>query len=409
MLEILNNEDRLISLQSDLIIAEILLSDKLIIKNAQQSSSGFFGSIIDGVKSFFSSAIPGETTAEKVLNFIAPGAIYTTLSAMGFGGKLTKILTLAMTVFHIDIPAIFSEIYSKIKSLISGDKKTTSDAVNSIVSAAVSSNMGQISSQEDSTLEQKFKEEVAKLSTGKSYNTSKKNIIKNSYIDFDQLPSKISERKKIRTAKIIRSLLDRNDYLFIKESGWGIANQKATGGILSQLLGFVFSSILASAGFLIAGDAINSMMGRSSALTGTLSNGKPVAGTGKSDAPTAPVATAKKSVKNVKYLSPSYREENYNTSEMWILNVPVDRWSISNMLIGFANEVYSNLKDKTNEMMSSSYFNLLVQKIFNENSEREGSQMLIIPSGFHSKRDLVDFFIDDININTNINNQQTTI
>lgn len=400
--EDLSEEDRLVSLQTDLIIAEILLSDKLIIKNAQSNVSGFAGTIIDGIKSFISS-IPGETTSDRVLNFIAPGLIYTTLSRMGFGGKLTKLLILAMSIFHIDVSKIFSEIYDKIKSLISGDKKTTSDEVNSIVSAAVQNNTNEISSEEDASIEKKFKEEVAKLG---SSNKLQNNIIKK--YSSHSLENKESVRKQIRTAKIIRSLLDRNDYLFIKESGWGIISQGKTATLLTKILGFVFSSILAATGFLVVGDVFNTIIGRSSGLTRTLSDGKPISGTGKSDDPkeNTPVSQStpsKKSVKNVKYLSPSYKEESYNTSEMWALAVPVNKYSISNMLIHFANEVYSNLKDKTNEIMSSSYFNLLVEKIFNENIEREGANILIIPASFHSKRDLVDFFIDDINLNNKEN------
>ena len=123
-----------ISLYSEALLFEQLSSNNnFIVKNAAVTADD----IVSKVTNFFSSKVTAGDS-EGFLNFIAPGAIFTTFSALGMpwiGG----FIALATETFKIDISGILSSIYDSIKEIVNSGEQTTSSEVDGIVENAVKS------------------------------------------------------------------------------------------------------------------------------------------------------------------------------------------------------------------------------------------------------------------------------
>ena len=70
--------------------------------------------------------------------------------------------------------------------------------------------------------------------------------------------------------------------------------------------------------------------------------------------------------------------------------------NIENIVIQFAKDVYSGLDGKENAIRSTPGFQMIVHKISWYNSDNKGSALTFIPPNWSSKKQLVDYFIDDV-------------
>lgn len=350
-----------ISFYVDCLIVEAILSDDLV-KNAEP---GVVSGLIDKVKEYFSAHVNPQDKVGSVLNMIAPGAIAMTLGALGFGW-LGTLIGLAMNIFHIDVGGILTSIYGKLKGLLSGGS-TTSSKIEAAVKESVDSHVTEPTEAEAIEAEKKLKEKSASM--------------------------------RIREAKLIKiAMIDYRQNKLTKEAGLldiFSGRKSKIASTLVQIFGWIFKVAFASAGLLVAGDVVNGMLGRSSALTGTMHAGKP---------DDMPEQTEKEIVTPVvratqtKFkLNPGYHEENNNVgNSYWDEAIMADENSITQMLIKFANEVYGGLQGASALITSSSGLKSLLSEFRHINRDSWGSNVVIIPRKYHSKRQLVDVFIDEV-------------
>lgn len=349
----LSRKNTEISLYVDALVIQAAFGNEVITKEAE---GGYVASLVSLVKDYVSAHIKPEDKVGSVINLLAPGAFSTLLSALFPSLKwLGIIFGLAMNMFHVDVASILRSIGSEIKSLISGGKEVSSDQVDNIVEAQFAS------------VPKATKEEAEQF-------------IK---------PASV----QIREAKLFRlALIDANDK-FVKNAGLidfvtsFIFGKSKTVTLLSKAIGWIIKIILASAGLMVAGDAANALLGRSSAFTGTLQDGKPT------ESQTAVVTSKQTRFK----VGPSYSDTAKNTrSSTWVESVSPSSNNIKNMVLDFMEEVYPETKDFNNEAMSTPGFKVIVDEILDYNEANQNRQMTYIPKAFDTKKRLVDMFIDQV-------------
>jgi hypothetical protein len=324
-----------------LIVAEF--SKPTFTKNAEN----FASSLINAAKSYFESKIDQNDKTGSVLNLLAPGVISVTLSALGLG-KIGTLLGLAASVFHIDVKSIFSSIYEKIKEAVSNGP-TTSENVHNIVVSTIQQNTSPATEQEAN--------------------------------DFFNKQSFDKTLREIHLLKLAANT--KNAGLFDVFSS---KKSKVT-NYLGLVLSWVFRIALASAGLIVAGDAINKVLNRPNSFDNTIQNGKPV----ETEKPKV-VSTSQNKFK----VKSSYTDKSLNSNSNWIEKIPNNTSSIENLVLSFANEVYENLEDKTSLIKSLPAFQAVVDKIEWLNHSSPGAPLVFIPKLFDSKKKLVDWFIDDL-------------
>lgn len=324
----------------DSLLAQAFFEDSLI-KNAQSS---FVSDLINKVKDYFSSKVDPNDQVGSILNLIAPGAISVAFSALGLG-KLGSLIGLAMSVFHVDVKGILTSIYDRVKALISSGQKTTSEAIHNAVMSGVQEHSTPATQQE---AEEFFKKQ-----------------------SFDQA---------LRDIYLTKFALDKSAGMFDLFS----SRKNKTLALLGNILSWIFRIALASAGLVVAGDAINKFFDRPNSFDNTIQNGKP----------TVPPTVNKN--QNKFKVNPSYTNTILNSSSSWTEKIPNNKQAIETMLIDFANEVYDGLSDQTQKIKSSPAFQEIVDKIEWFNHTSPGAPLVFIPKMFTSKKNLVDLFIDDI-------------
>ena len=134
----------------------------------------------------------------------------------------------------------------------------------------------------------------------------------------------------------------------------------------------------------VAGDVINKFMGRPNALDNTVQQGKPVES----------IPAPKHVSTQTKFpVQPGYHEEH---AAGWAENVPNNASAIEGMLIGFAKQVYKGLDGLESNIKSTVGFQVIRDRIVNYNLSSEGDPVVYIPNYFTSKKQIVDYFIDDV-------------
>lgn len=352
--------DRDISFYTDCLVVETILSDEKLYKQA--SAGGLVMSLIDKVKGYVSGHIDPNDKAGSLINILGPGVIFTAFRAFGFGW-LGLLVSLAMRVFNIDVAGAISSIWDKLKGMISGDKQVTSAQVDSVVQSAMQDHV------KPATQDEADKAEA--------------------------LLKKSSYEQMMRDARFVKlTLIEYAEGGITKEAGFldmFSSRKMKTGSILTRVLGWIFKIALASAGLMVAGDVVNKFLGRPNALDGTMQGGKPVPQSDSGAAPASPPTTQTKFK-----MKSSYRPERNNTAMAWTENVPDNESSIGQMLTGFAKDVYDGLDGKESIIAGTAGFQAIVDRIAFYNRSTKNSPVLFIPPEFKSKKQMVDYFIDDV-------------
>lgn len=350
-----------ISFYVDTMIVETLLSDPGLSKTAQ--AQNILSDIAGKVSHYFENHIRPDDKAGSLLDLFAPGLVWVTLRAIGLPWWFTTLLSLAMDVFHIDVRKIMSSIYSKLKSLLSGNKEVSSSQIDSIVSSSVQENASPATQEEADQVEQM-------ISKSYSVRLREAKLLKLAMIEYHKMKSEGQAKSKFFS-------------LF--------SNRKAgTVSSLTSVLSWIIKIALASAGLLVAGDVVNKFLGRPNALDNTIQKGKPV----EKQETVAPVVVSKQT----KFpLNPAYHEENLNSAASpWIENVTNNKESIEEMLVNFAKEVYQGLDGHEADIKASPRFQSIADSIVWYNHTSAGGPIVFIPKMFTSKKRLVDYFIDDV-------------
>jgi len=349
-----------ISFYTDTLIAQIVLQDKVAIEKT--AADGIISSLIQKVKEYVSNHIDPNNRAGSVLNILAPGAIAMTFSAMGLGW-LGTLIGLATRVFNINVGEILGSIWNKLKSTIAWDKPTSSDQVDSIVNSSIQEHVQPPTTEEA--------ERAIKLMTSKNATQAIKDarLIRLSMIEYENV--------------YIYKTADKGDFLSMFSS-----RKSKTVSILRRVLSWIFKVALASAGLMVAGDAVNKFLGRPNAFDGTIQQGKPV------EQATTPIHTSSQKKFPIK---PTYKSEVRNVGDdNWIENIPNNSSAITTMLVNFAKEVYDGLDGKESLITSSSGFNIVRDRIVWYNRNSAGAPFIVIPKYFRSKKHIVDYFIDEV-------------
>jgi hypothetical protein len=190
-------------------------------------------------------------------------------------------------------------------------------------------------------------------------------------------------------AKLIRlALIDYEDHSMrlTKNAFLGIGEynkSKSQGSsLLAKIFGWIVKIALFSAGLMVAGDIVNAVLGRPNALSGTYQEGK--------DSPAAPSAPVGHKSTQTKF--PAKSDAPLPFSWPLVNNVG----NIENMLIQFTKDTYSGLDGKEDIIRNTPAFQAVRDNINWFNVHNEGSASIFIPKTYTSKKQLVDYFIDDV-------------
>lgn len=345
----------------DTMIVETLLSDEGLSKTAQ--AGNIISNLVEKVKGYFGSHIRPDDKAGSLLDLLAPGAISIAFKAMGFGW-LGILLGLAMRVFNINVSGILGSIYEKIKSALGGGKQMTSSEVDGIVSSSVQEHT------KPATEEEANKASEALGATSSQLLRDAK-FLKLAMIEFEKSNMEMTKE----AAPSLLSLFS--------------SRKSTTANLLTRVLGWIFKIAIASAGLMVAGDVINKFLGRPNALDGSIQQGRP---TGQTSAPPAASAVTQTRFK----VNPSYRNEQRNVSDTWIESVPNSESSIELMLVNFAKQVYQGLDGLEAYIRTAPGFQAVKDRIVTYNRLSQGDNFIFIPNYFTSRKQIVDFFIDDV-------------
>lgn len=345
-----------ISFYVDCLIVEALSQEHL----TKQAEGGMIMALIDKVKDYANAHIEQNNKVSSVLTILAPGTISIMFKAMGLGW-LGALLGLAITVFHIDVGGMLTSIYNSVKNMLSSGQPISSNQIDSAIQGAAQDTYKPVTQQEADALAQKMQ------------TTSIDQILQDArFVKLSMIQYQAGTISK--TAGLLDILNSR---------------KAKTSSILSRVIGWVFKIVLASAGLMVAGDIVNKLVGRPNALDNTLQNGKPVAQPSAMSGPTSTQTKFK--------VNPSYRVENYNVGDSpWVVQTSNNSQSIGDMIVGFAKDVYNGLDGKEDIIRQTTNFQEIQDKIAWYNHTAEGGPIVYIPTMFNSKKQLVDYFIDEV-------------
>lgn len=348
------------------IIVETLLSDPTLSKTAQ---SGLASSLIDKVKSYVSTKIDSNNKVESVIDLLTPGILF----ALGFP-VLSFIAKLAQMIFHVDFGKIFGDIAATVRGLISSNKQTTSAQVDAAVSKAVNSSSGSEPTEDDvkrflkSSSYQKISLREAQL-----FKVALQDFIANNP-DFNLN----SPNFNIKTAqRFLPSLLSSFTGTKVR-----------TVNILITIISWIVKTILATAGFMVAEDAINKVVGNPNSFDNTYQKGKTPETS--SNIPASLPASKQTTFK----INPSYTEERLNLNDRWIEPSPLS--NLDDTIIQWTKYIYPDTQSLSDQdIISTNSFSKLTE-VIKEYNNTNTSNITFMPRVFTSRKKVVDMFIDEL-------------
>lgn len=333
----------------DTILVETALGDPKLYKKA-----GILSDLLSKVKDYFMAHIDKNHPVESVLKYLAPGALWLLMQRIGLG-KWGFFLGILADYFHVNVPGIIESMFGKVKDMIGGGQQVSSGQIDAATQQVAQEHVSDGSEADD----HKVYSSLELLDEAK--------FIRLALIDY--------EHQKMR---LMKEGGDVNNVF-----GFGSSRAKST-SLLVKILGWIFKIALASAGLMVAGDAIHALLGSPSALTGTYQEGVTPSSSSEPVVPSAPASTQKKfPLKSDAPLSISWP----------MANTP---GNIEEMLIQFAKDTYSGLDGKENLIRSVPSFQGVKEDIEWFNIHNPGTTAIFIPRRYPTKKSLVDHFIDDV-------------
>jgi len=348
-------------------LVDTMLIETLIAEPRSYKTAGLLTDLLSKVKDYASSKIDPANPVGSVLEILAPGALWLALQSMGLG-KLGFIFGLLMDVFHVDIKGMIGSIFSKIKPLFSNGGKVSSEQIDEATASAAQEQSGNVSPQE----EQEGYKELPKYQEQQAQQANDGKV----YSSLELMPyAKMINLTAIEYEKHILRLTKTAGF-FDSYKG----NKAKGSNLLGTIIGWLFKVVLASAGLMVAGDVVNKVLGRPNSFDGNLQAGQP-----NNEAPSPDAAHATQTKYPLKGDSPI-------PSEIPMTNTPEN---ISNILIQFAKDVYSGLDGKEALIENTPGFQVIKEKIAWLNVYNKGSATIMMLPNL-SKKELVDYFIDDV-------------
>jgi hypothetical protein len=355
----------------DTLLVETILADPKFYKKAN-----FVQDLLGKAKDYFSHQIDPKNPVKSVLDILAPGALWLLFQSFGIG-KWGFLLGLLMDVFHVDVSGMLTSLYGKVKEMISGGKKVSSAEVDA-AAEATTQQYNQAPTPEE---ESKGLQDLKQRQQGQQAPAEAQADDKKIYSSLELL----SDARIFRLALIEyeNQAMRLTKDPVVKMAGF-FGNTKSKGtNLLGKVFGWVIKLALASAGLMVAGDVANEVMGRPSALSGTYQRGQESSESAPAP-PSGPKATQTK-------FPP--KGDSPLPSSMPVVNNPQN---IENMVVQFTKDVYNGLDGKEGLIRNSPAFQAVKDNIVWYNTHNEGSSITFIPGLFTSKKQLVDYFIDDV-------------
>lgn len=352
-----------ISFYVDTMIVETLLAEpKLSYKQA-----GIVNDLLNRIKDYFMQHIDKSHPVESVLTILAPGALWLTFQALGIG-KWGLLLGLLANVLHINVGGMLASFYEKVKSLISGGKQVSSSDIDQIASSVTSEHNTPPTEDEAKDAYQQMQKQ-------------------------QDIPVTYSSMELLEEAKFIRlALISYEDQqlrltkkagLLSFISGFGLRKSKGT-SLLANILGWIFKLALGSAGLMVAGDVINKVIDRPNALDKTYQAGQPDKQIPEKSVPLPVISTQTKF--KVKGDAPLPRMVTLTNSPQ----------NVEAAVMQFAKDTYFGLDGKESIIQGTPGFMAVVSDINHFNELHLGSAGFFIPPTYTSKKQMTDYFIDDV-------------
>lgn len=356
----------------DTLLIETVLADPKFYKKA-----GFVSDLLTKAKEYFGAHINQQDKLGSVLNILGPGLVSMVFSALGFG-KFGFLLGLLMEVFHVDVKGLLSSLANKVRGMVSGGEKVSSEQINTAV-AETAQEFSQPVSEEDAKegyqalqQRQQVKPEGSFADDGKVYSSLE-------LLDDAKMISLALITYEHQQMRLTKEAIGFSSFLP------GFNPTRAKGAtLLSTIFGWLIKVILVSGGLMVAGDVANKVVGRPNALDQTYQAGKEPVETGAPAVPSGPVSTQTK----FKF------KGDASLPRTWpLVNNPSN---IESMLVQFAKDTYDGLDGKESIIESSPAFQSVQELLEWFNIHNPGSAVILIPRSFTSKKQLVDHFIDDV-------------
>ena len=333
-----------IDFYTDTMIVEMILKDPAMLKKA--SIGSVISSLLASFKNYIASHVDPNNKVKSYINILAPTAIMGIGSVLGFP-IIGMLFGAAASAFNIDVASALEGIYEQIKSMIMDGKEISAPQVDSIVSENIQSNYTPLSPEQEEEAKRKLSQKSAQT---------------------------------IRDARVVKlALIQCSDNIHSIRKFAFIGS--ALVAVIKTVIGWLFKVALKSIGFMGFGDVARSFMGETT-------------GPATQTSQPAPIAYVAKQTKFK--LNPSYNIASQFSGQERVQRYMNTPEGIGNMLVEFANDVYSGLQGLDGAIKSTAGFKAVVDAIAWHNHTAKGDSVVFIPDAFTSKKQIVDRFIDDV-------------
>lgn len=317
-------------------IEDLLIIDTLFAplnKKAQLGAS--LSSIFDTIKNYVGEHIEKGKEAESIINILTPGILW---GIHPFLGLLVKI---AEGWFGFSPGDILMSVVNKIKPYLTSAKQITSDQIDGWTKEAVEAYQGPDPTQSD----------VDRITSNALLTLRDAQLYKIAAYNFEKEGQVVSGALQLLGLK------------------------RKTSSIIGMVISFFIKAVLAAAGLMVAGDLASKVI-------------SPSSNKDSSSTPSLPAST-----QTLFKVNPSYVEEKFNIGSGWIETVPPSQ--IADPIAHWAGEIYPDLQGKTNFIKSNPVFQAFVTNLQKYNITNK-SNVTFMPKKFHSKKEVVDMFIDSL-------------
>lgn len=337
-------------------IVEALLRDSSMVKSAQ---SGVLSGAASMIGEYASSHMNPEDKVGSVINMLAPVGIFKLFSLFGHG-TLGILLGVVASALHIDVGSMVESLFNSIKDTLQKGQKVSPAQIDSAVSQTVQQHTPQDETPADDSIGNSVAQDLREA----------------------RMLKLAIEHYNYRVLRLTKE--DASPVLFSYAAGRASRTTK----LIGRILGWIFKTILMSAGFLVAGDEAAKLVGMPNALDKTWHAGQPSSAGLAAPAVPAPVTTQTK-----------FKPTGTGTDvapQPWEEHVSNDPGSIENMLIDFTKQVYSGLDGHEDWIRSSPIFQAVKNQIAWYNHTAAGEPMVYIPTNYSNKKTIVDHYIDEV-------------
>jgi hypothetical protein len=341
---------------TDSLIVETLLTDSAMTKSAQ--ASGMLSGAASMISEYASAHMDPQDKVGSIINMLAPAGIFKLFGLFGHS-TLGMVLGVVASALHINVGGMVESLFNSVKDTLEKGQKVSPSQIDSAVSQTVQQNTPQDQSPAD-------------------------DLVGNS------VAQDLREARMLRLAveqynhQILRLTKEDNHQVLFS---YGANRTTRTTSLIGRLLGWIFKTVLMSAGFLVAGDEAAKLVGGPNALDKTWHAGQPSGESAAAPVP-APVTTQTK-------FKPTGTGADVQ-SQPWEEHITNDAGSIENMLIDFTKQVYSGLDGHEDWIRSSPTFQAVKNQIAWYNHTAAGEPMVYIPVNYSTKKTIVDHYIDEV-------------